>query len=115
MATFYNQASLSFGGRVTNSNVTEGEVLTRVSMTKTAVTTDYGSGDNIVYAVTLVNADTTAKSGITITDDLGGFTPVGGPDVVPLTYVPGSVLYYQNGVLQPAPTVNAGPDRKSVV
>ena len=109
MATFYNQASLSFGGRVTNSNVTEGEVLTRVSMTKTAVTTDYGSGDNIVYAVTLVNADTTAKSGITITDDLGRFTPTGGPEVVPLTYVPGSVLYYQNGVLQPAPTVNAGP------
>ena len=109
MATFYNQASLSFGGRVTNSNVTEGEVLTRVSMTKTAVTTDYGSGDNIVYAVTLVNADTTAKSGITITDDLGRFTPTGGPEVVPITYVPGSVLYYQNGVLQPAPTVNAGP------
>ena len=27
MATFYNQATLSFNGRLTNSNVTEGEIL----------------------------------------------------------------------------------------
>ena len=109
MATFYNQATLSFGGRVTNSNVTEGEVLNRVAMNKVAVTTDYGPGDNIVYAVTLVNNDATDKVNITITDNLGRFTPTGGPEVVPLTYVPGSVIYYQNGILQPAPAVNAGP------
>ena len=109
MATFYNQATLSFGGRVTNSNVTEGEVLNRVAMNKVAVTTDYGPGDNIVYAVTLVNNDATDKLNISITDDLGKYTPIGGPEVIPLTYVPGSIIYYQNGVLQPAPTVNAGP------
>ena len=109
MATFFNQATLSFGGRVTNSNVTEGEIVTRVTLNKTAVSTDYGPGDNIVYAVTLVNTDTIAKNNVTITDDLGVFTPASGPEVVPLTYVDGSVLYYQNGVLQTAPTVNAGP------
>ena len=108
MATFYNQATLSFGGRVTNSNITEGEVVTRVSLTKIAVTTDYGPGDNIVYAVTLVNADTVDKAGISITDDLGAYTLPGGIEVVPLAYVTGSVIYYQNGVLQPAPTVTAG-------
>lgn len=109
MATFYNQATLTFGGRVTNSNITEGEVVTRVTLNKTAVSTDYGPGDNIVYAVTLVNTDTTAKNNVTITDNLGVFTPASGPEVVPLTYVDGSVLYYQNGVLQPAPTVDTGP------
>ena len=109
MAVFYNQATLNFGGRVTNSNVTEGEVITRVSLNKTAVSTDYGPGDNIVYAVTLTNADTEDKNGITITDNLGEFMLEGGGLVVPLSYVDGSVLYYRNGVLQPAPTVNAGP------
>ncbi len=108
MATFNNQATLSFGGRVTSSNITVGEVVTRLTLTKTAVSTDYGPGDNIVYAVTLVNNDAADKTDITLTDNLGVFTPATGPEVVPLTYVDGSVLYYQNGVLQTAPTVNAG-------
>lgn len=109
MATFYNQATLSFAGKVTNSNVTEGELVSGLSLTKTAVSTDYGPRDGIVYAVTLVNADSVAKSGITLTDNLGAYTLMGGStEFVPLIYVDGSVLYYQNGVLQPAPTVVAG-------
>ncbi len=108
MAFFYNQANLSFGGRITNSNITEGEVITRVNLTKTAVTTDYGAGDNIVYAINLVNADDTDKTGITLTDNLGAFNPTGNLEVIPLNYVDESILYYQNGVLQPAPTVDAG-------
>lgn len=109
MATFYNQATLTFDGRTVTSNQTEGEVVTRVTLTKTAVSTDYGPGDNIVYAVTLVNTDTTEKTNISLTDNLGRFTPPVGPEVVPLSYVGGTVLYYQNGAPQPAPTVNAGP------
>ena len=108
MANFNNQASLYFGGGVTSSNITEGEVITRVSLTKTAVTTDYSAGDNIVYAINLVNVDNTDKTDITITDNLGAFTPIS-TEVIPLDYVAGSILYYQNGVLQPAPIVNAGP------
>ena len=108
MAIFNNQATLSFGGRVTSSNIVEGEVVTRVTLTKTAVTTSYGPGDSIVYAVTLVNNDTNDKENITITDNLGRFAPATSPEVIPLTYVEGSVLCYQNGVLQPVPTVNAG-------
>ncbi len=110
MATFNNQATLSFAGRVTNSNVTEGELVSGLTLTKTAVSTDYGAGDGIVYSLTLVNADAVAKTGITIADDLGAFTPTGSAaQIVPLDYVDGSVLYYQNGVLQPAPTAVAGP------
>ena len=110
MATFYNQATLSFAGRVTNSNVTEGELVSGLTLTKTAVSTDYGPGDGIVYALTLVNADTVAKNNITLTDNLGVYTLAGSTtEFVPLDYVDGSVLYYQNGVLQPAPAVEAGP------
>ena len=108
MATFYNQASLTIGGKVTNSNVTEGEVLTQVTITKTPLTTDYGPEDNVVYAVTITNNGTSAVSDITITDDLGAFT-FGTLNIVPLTYVDGTVRYYINGLLQPAPTVNPGP------
>ena len=109
MASFYNQANLSFGGRVTTSNITEGEVVTRVSLTKTAVTTDYGEGDSIVYAINLVNSDSEDKTNITVTDNLGAFTAPSGIEVVPLNYVDGSILYYRNGVLQPAPVVVGGP------
>ena len=109
MASFYNQANLSFGGRVTTSNVTEGEVVTRVTLTKTAVTTDYGEGDNIVYAINLVNSDSEDKTNIIITDNLGAFITPSGIEVVPLNYVEGSILYYRNGVLQPAPVVVGGP------
>ena len=109
MATFFNQATLTFAGRVTNSNVTEGEIVSGVTLNKTVVSTDYGPGDGIVYAVTLVNADNVAKTGITLTDDLGAYTPTGAiTELIPLTYVEGSVLYYQNGVLQTAPTVEVG-------
>ena len=108
MANFYNQANLSFGGRITSSNITEGDVVTRVTLTKTAVTTDYGVGDSIVYAINLVNADDTAKNGIILTDNLGAFNPTGNLEVIPLDYVDGSILYYQNGVIQPAPNVEAG-------
>lgn len=108
MATFFNQATLALNGRTLTSNQTEGEIVSSVTLTKTAVSTNYGPGDNIVYAVTLVNGDNTAKNSITLTDNLGRFIPPAGPEVVPLSYVGGSVLYYQNGVLQPTPAVQAG-------
>lgn len=109
MATFYNQATLSYGNNVTTSNVTVGEIISGLTMTKTAVSTGYGIGDGITYVVSLINGTTTDRTGVTLTDDLGAYT-VGGTSVVPLSYVDGSVLYYQNGVLQPAPTVTVGTE-----
>lgn len=107
MATFYNQATLSFGGGVVNSNVTEAEVLSGLSLTKTALSASYGAGDGIVYAITLTNQGQTPLTGLTVTDDLGAYTTSGGTTVVPLSYVDGSIVYYLNGVAQPTPTVSA--------
>ena len=110
MATFFNQASLSYGGNVVNSNTTEAELLSGLGLTKTAITTSYGPGESIVYAITLSNMGTTAYNALTIIDNLGAYTLSGGGTAVPLTYVDGSILYYLNGVLQPAPTVTATGD-----
>lgn len=108
MATFYNQASLTFRNVVRNSNITEGEIVDAVEITKTAISADYGAGDGITYAISLTNSGMVEASGITLTDNLGAYTVPGGTtELVPLTYVEGSVLYYINGELQGAPTVTA--------
>ncbi len=104
MAIFYNQATLNLGSSSINSNVTAGEIVAGLTMTKTAASSDYGAGDGITYIVSIVNSGTIDTTGVTVTDDLGAFE-VGGTTVVPLTYIDGSVLYYENGVLMPPPTV----------
>ena len=106
MPTFYNQASLSLGGQVTNSNTTEAELLSGLTLTKTAITPSYGAGDGVVYAVTLTNAGGSVYTNLTVTDDLGAYTlPDGTTTVVPLTYADGSIRLYLNGILQTPPTV----------
>ena len=107
MATFYNQATLSYGGNTVNSNTTEAELLSGLEITKTAVTATYDAGGNIVYVITLSNMGSSSYNPLTITDDLGAYTLGGGGTAIPLTYVDGSILYYLDGVLQPAPTVTS--------
>lgn len=103
MATFYNQATLIFGGSETNSNITEGQILGGADVSKIALSRDYGKGDGINYAISLVN-NGAAVSNITLTDNLGEFTPDGfAAPVVPLTYVDNSLLYYVNGIITEAP------------
>ena len=109
MATFYNQATLSYGNNTTTSNITTGELISGLTLTKTAATSKYGDGEGVIYVVSLVNTTATDQTGVAITDDLGAYT-VGATTVVPLSYVDGSVLYYRNGALQAAPTVTAGAD-----
>ena len=109
MAIITNQAQLSYNNTVVNSNVAVGEVVDALSMTKTAVMGDYSRGDDVTYIISIVNAETTDLAGITVTDNLGGYTFDTGT-VYPLDYVPDSVRMYVNGALQQtAPTVNAGP------
>ncbi len=106
MATFFNQATLSYGGNVVNSNTTEAELLSGLEITKTAITASYSQGESVVYAITLSNMSSTPYNALTVTDDLGAYTiPGGTATAVPLTYTVGSLLYYLNGVLQPTPTV----------
>lgn len=108
MASFTNFATLSYNGGTTNSNTVTGEILETLSATKTAVRGSYGAGDDVAYVITLVNSGSTTLGGLTVTDDLGGYT-TGENTVYPLAYKADSVKYYVNGVLQTAPTVTAGP------
>ena len=108
MATFTNFATLTYNGVSTNSNTVTGEILEAVFATKTAVTQFYGPNDTVTYAISLINSSTAAVTGLTLTDDLGGYT-FGATTVYPLAYTDGSIRYYINGVLQAAPVVNAGP------
>ncbi|MBR6531662.1 MAG: DUF11 domain-containing protein [Clostridia bacterium] len=108
MATFFNQATLTYNGNTVNSNIVTGEIVEVVSATKTALSGNYGTGDIVSYAVNITNTGTQAFNGLTVTDDLGAYT-FDGTTLVPLTYVDGSVRYFVDGVLQPAPTVTDGP------
>ena len=103
MATFYNQAVLSYNGNTTTSNITTGELLEVLSATKTAVVDEYTANDAVTYVISIINS---AFTGLTVTDNLGAYE-FGTITLVPLTYSEGSVLYYENGVLQPTPTVTA--------
>lgn len=108
MAIITNQASLSYGGVTRLSNVTTGELVEPLTITKTTVDDNYQSGDTVTYVITLVNTGGTNITGLTVTDDMGGYV-YGGNTVYPLTYVPDSVRYYIGGAPQADPTVAAGP------
>ena len=101
MATFTNRATLIFNGQSTSSNVTTGELLEGLTITKTPITDTYGKDGRVAYVITIANAGT-AVTDATLTDDLGAYN-VGAATVYPLTYVQDSLLYYQNG----APAVGA--------
>ena len=104
MATFTNRATLSYGGRTTDSNIVTGTIQETLSVTKTAVIDQYSLGDEIVYVVNLINSGASSFTDVTLSDDLGSFID-GAMTLVPLSYVNGSAQYYANGVLQPTPTV----------
>ena len=108
MAQFTNQAQLSYNNSVVNSNVAVGEILEVLSATKTAVLDDYTRNDDLTYVISVINSGTSPVTGLTVSDDLGGYA-FGEDTLYPLNYVDGSVRMYLNGVLQPAPTVSAGP------
>ncbi|MBE6585726.1 MAG: hypothetical protein E7645_04265 [Ruminococcaceae bacterium] len=104
MAIFTNQAFLSYRNNVTASNIVTGEIREVLTAAKTAVTETYTAGDTLAYVISLVNTGGSTLTDLTVTDNLGAY-PFGGGTVVPLDYVEGSVRYFINGVLQPAPTV----------
>ena len=108
MAIFTNQATLSYNNTVTTSNVTTGELLEVLSVTKTALQSTYGPGDAVVYFIQLVNTGTVPFTALTVSDDLGAYD-FDGATVTPLDYVDGTLRYFVDGVLQSTPTVTAGP------
>lgn len=107
MATFYNQATLSYNDTVTNSNIVTGELVEVLTATKTAITETYTQGETVTYVVSIANTGSTAITGVTVTDDLGAY-PFGTGTLTPLTYIEGTARLFVNGAVQPAPTVVAG-------
>ena len=108
MAIFSNQATLTYNGNSTNSNIAYGEILDVLAATKFAVEGSYTPGSLVTYVVTLRNTGTAALTDLTVTDDLGGYV-FGGATVYPLTYEAGSAALFVNGAPQAAPAVTAGP------
>ncbi len=106
MATFFNQATLSYSGGTVNSNIATGEIVEVLSATKTATTDSYTLGSDITYAINIVNTGAGAFNGLTVTDNLGEYT-FGTGNVQPLEYVDNSVRFFVNGVLQATPVVTA--------
>ena len=108
MAIFSNQATLTYNGTTTNSNIAYGEILDVLNATKTAIEGSYSPGELVTYVVTLRNTGSSPLTGLTVTDDLGGYD-FAGTTVYPLTYEADSVAVFANGVPQASPTVTAGP------
>ena len=108
MAIFSNQATLSYNGTTTNSNIAYGEILDVLAATKTAIEGSYTPGELVTYVVTLRNTGNTALTNLTVTDNLGAYQ-FGDVTVYPLTYEAGSAAVFVNGIPQADPTVTAGP------
>lgn len=108
MAIFTNQATLTYNGNSTNSNIAYGEILDVLAVTKTAIEGSYAPGELVTYVVTLRNTGSSVLNGLTVTDDLGGYD-FNGTTLYPLTYEDGSAALFVDGVPQPAPVVTAGP------
>ncbi len=107
MATFTNQASLIYNNTRVASNIVTGTIAETLTVSKTAVTQAYRTGEPVTYVLSLINSGSADLTGLTLTDDLGAYTS-DTLTLVPLAYVNGSATYYVNGALQPAPSVTAG-------
>lgn len=107
MAIFSNQATLTYNGTTTNSNIAYGEILDILEVSKTSIEGTYTPNSLVTYVITLRNTGNTALNGLTVSDNLGGYD-LGGATVYPLTYEDGSVALFIDGVLQATPTVTAG-------
>ncbi len=104
MAVFFNQATLTYNDTTTNSNIVSGEIIEVLSASKTAVKSEYSSDESVTYLINIINSGATQINGISISDDLGSYN-FNNLTLTPLSYVDGSVKYFINGILQPAPAV----------
>lgn len=104
MAEFTNRATLIYNNTRTLSNITTGFLSESLTADKNSLQQSYTAGDRITYVVSLINSGQTDYENLTVTDDLGAFTPAGGTaQVYPLTYDDGSAALYVNGAVQTPP------------
>lgn len=104
MAIFTNSATLSYNGNTINSNTVTGNIIDVLTVTKTAVRNVYSANDTITYIISITNSGSIPFTGVTVADNLGGYS-FGVDTLIPLDYTDGTVVYYQNGVLQTPPAV----------
>lgn len=108
MAIFSNQATLTYNGNTTNSNIAYGQILDVLTAAKTSIEGSYALGEIVTYAITLRNTGGASLNGLIVLDDLGGYD-FNGTTIYPLSYVDDSATLFINGILQPSPTATAGP------
>ena len=105
MAQFTNQAQITYGNVVANSNIAVGEIISVLSASKTAIRETYTQGSTITYIVSIINSGSTPLTALSANDNLGEY-PFGIGTLVPLDYVNGTLRYFVNGVEQPTPTIS---------
>lgn len=100
MATFQNQASLTYNNSTVNSNIVTGEILEVLSLTKASLNPSYSAGDTVTYVLSVVNSGSAPFTAVSITDNLGAYS-FGTNELYPLSYVDGSAVLYIDGIAQP--------------
>ncbi len=108
MATFTNQATLSYNGNTVNSNTVTGNIVEVLAATKTAVTGTYSRNEDVTYIISITNSGALPLTGVTVTDNLGEYE-FNATTLTPLDYITDSAVYYQNGVLQNTLVVTENP------
>ena len=76
-------ATLTYTGGTVDSNIVTGELREVLTVVKTAVNKSYELGGRVTYVISLSNSGTVALTGLTLTDDLGGYA-FGGTTLYPL-------------------------------
>lgn len=71
--SFQNMATLTYTGGTVNSNIVTGELREVLTAAKTAVRENYEPGGTVTYVVSLTNSGVTPLTGLTISDNLGGY------------------------------------------
>lgn len=97
MATFYNQATLTYRGGTVNSNIVSATLSEALSVSKTSALDTYRVGERMTYTVGIVNSSDTPVSTVTLTDDLGAYA-FGTSTLYPLSYVSGSLTLLIDGI-----------------
>lgn len=97
MATFYNQATLTYRGGTVNSNIVSATLSEALSVSKTSALGTYRVGERMTYTVGIVNSSDTPVSTVTLTDDLGAYA-FGTSTLYPLSYVSGSLTLLIDGI-----------------
>lgn len=105
MATFYNQATITYNGNTVTSNRVVGEIEEPLSIDKSALEENYRPNEPVNYVISFTNTIDTDITNASVSDNLGlyEFTPETEETPINLrsmTFVNGSGRYYVNSIEQ---------------